>query len=224
MNINDIVTQFRSARSTAYDMLESGLTPTFSTGICGFMTAGFGYLNDTGDFEYPLEVDDKGIVPRGIVYRVKSLIEAAQDGDVNIIGHQANCFCVMGSGIAPLIANAFPAAYDVDQATEEGDIDKLGCFTLGIEGDTHVYNLYGQFQPGANTDYKWLRTSLMALRDDLRVRYPDQRVTVGLPKLGAGIGGGDWGVISDIIHCTLIKDDDINVVIYVLDPSEIPSR
>lgn len=205
---------------TAYDIYESGTQPVYSTGICGRMTAGYGDLSDEGYWEYPLEVGAQGIIPRGLRYKLKSLIAAGMDNDVMVIAHQANCCCTMGSGIAPLIAKAFPAAEAADNATEPNDIDKLGSFTFAHEHGVDVYNLYGQFYPGANTDYKFLRKSLLVMRDDLLERYPQQRVTIGLPKLGAGIGGGDWGVISDLIKQNLSVFD---VVIYVIDEREIPT-
>ena len=36
-------------------------------------------------------------------YKVGDLIEAAKSGEINVFGHGCNCFCTMGSGIAPLI-------------------------------------------------------------------------------------------------------------------------
>jgi len=43
---------------------------------------------------------------------------------------------------------------------------------------------------------------------------------VGLPKIGAGLGGGDWSIISKIIEEEL---GEFDVTIYVLDEKEIPS-
>ena len=62
-------------------------------------------------------------------YRDGNLITLAKEGHFNIITHGCNCFCTMGSGIAPQIAEAFPEAYDADQKTVKGDIRKLGGFS-----------------------------------------------------------------------------------------------
>lgn len=37
--------------------LEAGEKPTFSTGICGNLTAGYGQLSQDGYFKYPLPED-----------------------------------------------------------------------------------------------------------------------------------------------------------------------
>ena len=62
-------------------------------------------------------------------YRDGNLITLAKERHFDIIAHGCNCFCTMGSGIAPQIAKAFPEAYDVDQKTVKGDKKKLGVFT-----------------------------------------------------------------------------------------------
>ena len=61
-----------------------------------------------------------------------NLLDAFDRGDVDVIAHQCNCFCIMGSGIAPQIAKRYPAAYAADKATVKGDANKLGDFTRAI--------------------------------------------------------------------------------------------
>ena len=141
-------------------------------------------------------------------YKVGCLITAAQNGDIEAIGHQCNCFNTMGSGIAPLIAKAFPKAYDVDQRTTRGDTTKLGTLTYADcsydKQKLLVFNLYGQYGCGRgrglglpDTDYKALRSAMIVMRSLLRVAG---MASIGLPKLGCGLGGGDWEKVSRIIE------------------------
>ena len=166
---------------------------------------------------------------KGIKYKVGCLIEAAQKGEVYHIAHQCNCFNTMGAGIASLIAKAFPAAKAVDDATVKGDIRKLGHFTHDLTCDEEnedtegfapeVYNLYGQYAPsstGVATDYSHLRQALRGMAFSIS----GYTMKVGLPKIGAGLGGGDWSIISKIIEEEL---GEFDVTIYVLDEKEIPS-
>lgn len=44
------------SNTPAYIRYMSGKKPTFSTGICGSITAGYGTLDQNGYFEYPLVV------------------------------------------------------------------------------------------------------------------------------------------------------------------------
>lgn len=164
-------------------------------------------------------------------YKVSCLIEAAKSGEVDVIAHQCNCFCTMGSGIAPLIKKNFPEAWEADKATKKGDVQKLGSFSKGLSfkyGDKgfplFIYNLYGQYgygkrkEGGTDTDYHALESSLIAMTKELRQA---KELKIGLPKLGAGLGGGDWNLISQIIESVLC-DQGFDVTIYVLNEKEIP--
>lgn len=157
-----------------------------------------------------------------IEYYVGNLIEAAQTGDVDVIGHQANCYCAMGAGIAPQIADAFPDALAADNETIPGDMEKMGTHTYGTHqqdnGNTlSIFNLYGQRAPSTSeiaTDYDALRSAM----ESMKVLLLESDV-IGFPKLGCGLAGGDWSVVSDIIEDVF---DGYEVRVYVLEASEIP--
>ena len=150
-------------------------------------------------------------------YKTGNLIEAAINGDVDVIIHQCNCFVNMGSGIAPQIKHAFPAAWQADQTTVKGSKDKLGTFSYGIEGNLLIFNAYGQYgywkqaDNKINTDYRALESALSAIAEFLSSNCPDAKI--GLPKIGCGLGGGDWTVVSQIIDRTLGK---FNVTVFEL--------
>jgi len=159
-------------------------------------------------------------------YKVVCLVAAAKRGDVNVIAHQTNCMCNMGSGIAPVIAGAFPEAREADNATEKGDDAKLGHFTHSIGRVVslpriEVFNLYGQYAygEGNHTNYTHLRGALRGMA--FYLINAKNIVRVGLPKLGSDRGGGDWEIIERIIIEELI-DRGIDVTIYVLEEEEIP--
>ncbi len=152
---------------------------------------------------------------------IGDLIKVAQQGEVDIIAHQCNCFCNMGKGIAPQIKQAFPQAYEADLATVKGDRTKLGTFSRGIyprsiiEGTVTVYNLYGQYDyrgGNRNTDYTALKQSLEAMREQL-LSDGLYGVSIGIPLLGCGLGGGDWNVVSQIVDDVL---EGFDVILYTL--------
>lgn len=160
-------------------------------------------------------------------YKVGDLIQAAVDGEVNVIAHCANCFNTMKSGIAPQIVNMFPEAGEVDQETVKGDINKLGSATAAYD-EFHkvlVVNLYGQYNYGRGkgrvyVEYDMLRKSFGVMRDYM---YKVDNRKIGLPKLGSKLSGGDWDTIEQIIKDELTVYN-YDVTIYVLDESEIPNR
>jgi O-acetyl-ADP-ribose deacetylase (regulator of RNase III) len=156
-----------------------------------------------------------------IKYKVGCLIEAAKSGEVDIIAHQANCQNTMNSGIAPLIRESFPEAWEADCKMHKGNpLGYLGKVSWGYEGDLIVFNLYGQdrYGKGVHTNYTALRSALYGMEGCL---WGYTGGKIGLPKLGAGHGGGDWRVIETIIIEELCSYDR-DVTIYVLTESEIP--
>lgn len=138
------------------------------------------------------------------------LIRAALDGEVNVIAHQCNCFNNMGAGIAPQIKKAFPKAWYADNATLKGDKDKFGKLSYAQDGNVLVFNLYGQYSygRGVNTSYTMLRKSLEQMSRMLWSKRNE--VKIGLPKIGCGLGGGSWEIVSQIIQEEL-KEFDVTV-------------
>lgn len=172
-----------------------------------------------------------------LVYKVGDLIEAARNGEVSYIAHGCNCYCTMGSGIAPLIKAAFPYAYKVDCQTGKGDISKLGGFSeadpweFDLDEGPTVFNLYTQYgywgrnQGQRDLDYDALYDSLSAMAERLHNfdKGDLEQHRVGLPKIGAGLAKGDWEIIELMIKKTLCQAGH-DVTIYVLDEAEIPEN
>ena len=92
-----------------------------------------------------------------------NLITALQSGQMDVIAHQANCFCKGRRGIAPQIFNAFPEAKLADDATVLGDAKKLGTFSVAnTMSGGRVYNLYGQYHSdNRRRDYGTVYTALL---------------------------------------------------------------
>ncbi len=124
--------------------------------------------------------------------------------DCNVICHQANCFNVMGSGIAKSISDRWPSVYYADRNYyPKSPMDKLGkCSSTLVENDKLlIYNLYGQYSYGTSkqqTNYEALEKSFRMMLDELK--QLGVSLKIGIPYgLGAGRGGGDWNVISAMI-------------------------
>ena len=142
------------------------------------------------------------------------LIAMAQGGEFDVIAHGCNCQCAMGAGIAKTIKATFPEAYEADLRTEKGDRGKLGTCSLAEcsadTGSVVVVNAYTQFHyrgRGKKVDYDAIRGCMAWIAD----RYSGRRI--GLPKIGAGLGGGDWATIEAIIAEEL-EGEDVTVVEY----------
>lgn len=147
------------------------------------------------------------------------LIKLANEGKFDVITHGCNCLCNMGAGIAPQMVKAFGVdQYNLESFTRRGDINKLGQIEWFIEREgpiSFVVNSYTQFSYGKNhtdgvskpIDYEALTLCMRKINHRFVGKH------VGLPKIGAGLAGGDWNKIKEIIQ-TELKDCVVTVVIY----------
>eukprot|EP00957_Ditylum_brightwellii_P183547 13981234-Ditylum_brightwellii.AAC.1 len=143
----------------------------------------------------------------------------ASAGDFDVIVHGCNCFNTMGAGIALKIKRRFPAAYRADLATKKGCRQKLGTFSQATitlpmpvvqsEASTSrrkltIINAYTQYNyrgRGRKTDYDAIMHVFRKIKRD----FSGKRI--GYPLIGAGLGGGDWDTISNIIDSELDGED-----------------
>lgn len=136
------------------------------------------------------------------------LIAMAKEGKFDIIAHGANCFKTMGAGIAYQIAREFPLAYQADKIDVRMTRQRLGDLTYTVDTNPVVVNLYTQYNAGPNLDYCALELSLRKM-----TLIFNKNLKIGLPMIGAGIAGGDWEKIKEIIQ-RVLSDYDVTVVIY----------
>jgi O-acetyl-ADP-ribose deacetylase (regulator of RNase III) len=134
-------------------------------------------------------------------------------GHFDVIVHGCNCFCTMGAGVAKAIKATFPEAYQADLETQKGDRTKLGSVSIATserEGYTiTIVNGYTQFNfrpTGVQVDYDAMR----AVMRQVKRLFAGRRI--GYPKIGAGLAGGDWSIISEIIDEELRGEDHTLVV------------
>lgn len=125
------------------------------------------------------------------------LLSATEDA----IGHGCNCRKTMGSGVAKALRAKWPEVYAADY--DFNDLkgrDRIGSFsTVSVDGK-QVYNIYTQvdYMP-RNIDhfeYVGFKIGLAKVFTDMKAHGLK---TLALPKIGAGLAGGDWTKIEAII-------------------------
>lgn len=167
------------------------------------------------------------------------LIELALAGEFDAIAHGVNCFCTQKSGLAPQMVQAFGTdTFILESPRRKGDINKLGNIDYRlffkekevyggrwvlhpdeedfVTGDTlTVINAYTQYKYGKNhsdgqenpLDYDALRLCLKKINHEFKGKH------IGLPRIGAGLAGGNWETIKMFIQVEL-KDCKVTVVNY----------
>jgi O-acetyl-ADP-ribose deacetylase (regulator of RNase III) len=159
------------------------------------------------------------------------LIKLAKEGMFDVIAHGCNCMCTMKSGIAPQMANAFGCnLYPLEAFEHRGDIQKLGMIdykavtvreprNVNLLKKLYVVNAYTQYAPrgvvwATDADSNVPALDYEALALCLRkINHIFAGQHVGLPKIGAGLAGGDWERIKQIIQIEFTKCD-VTVVNY----------
>ena len=161
------------------------------------------------------------------------LITLAKEGKFDVIAHGCNCLSKMGAGIAPQMAKAF-GCDQFEMETWGADISKLGnidyqTFVLGKnsvwnlwdadndldEPELTVVNAYTQFKYGRNHadgvsqpfDYEAFTICMRKINHRFKGKH------IGMPKIGAGLAGGNWNHIEHIIN-TELRDCEATIVNY----------
>ena len=130
-----------------------------------------------------------------------------------VIIHGCNAQGVMGAGVALAIRRAFPKAYkDYRDEYEKfglrlGDVIWSNCDGRMI-GNAITQNSYGR--KGLHLNYDALDRVMHRVGN----RYNWSFHHIAMPKIGAGLAGGDWDRIAKIIEAHL---DRTRVVIYELE-------
>jgi O-acetyl-ADP-ribose deacetylase (regulator of RNase III) len=158
------------------------------------------------------------------------LITLAKAGTFDVIAHGCNCHSTMGAGIAPQMAKAFGCdKFKMEQwgstISKLGNIDYEHFILTKLTPDDiksgnfkpelTVVNAYTQFNYGRNHadgDAKPLSYEALTLcMKKMNVLFAGKHI--GLPKIGAGLAGGDWEKIKGIIQREL-RDCQVTVVNY----------
>lgn len=128
-----------------------------------------------------------------IEYRKGNLLDVTE----GIILHGCNAQGVMGSGAALAVKLAYPGAYQeyLDGSMSLGSISRYWANDdlMIINGITQEY--YGR-DGKQYVNYK-------AICDVFTQAVSMGRLyvfTLNFPKIGAGLGGGDWGIIEQLIN------------------------
>lgn len=132
----------------------------------------------------------------------------------DVIIHGCNAMGVMGAGLALSIKNKFPIVYEKYRKKYLGDGLFLGeIIPVEIKPNKFIVNCITQEyfgRSGVYVDYSAIEQCLKRLNNWCREK---NLKSVSSPKIGAGLGGGNWSKIEKIIKDNL---KDLKVTIYEL--------
>lgn len=134
-----------------------------------------------------------------IEYRKGNLLDVT----AGVIIHGCNSHGVMGSGVALAVKNKYPGAYELyrEQCIESKDDPALlgSVIVYEVNEKLMVANMITQKDFGTHkrqVNYGAVASGFRILTE----YFKNLDEEFHFPKIGAGLGGGDWEVISEIIE------------------------
>ena len=126
-------------------------------------------------------------------YRTGDLFEQG----LPALAHGVNCRGGMG-GIAGLFAAKWPnMEYEYQAVCAVGGLQPGDVLPWSAPEGTVIYNCATQLEPGADARLEAIEDSLAAAVHDAESRGIDR---VGMPRIGAGIGGLLWSEVQEVVE------------------------
>jgi len=128
-----------------------------------------------------------------------------------ILAHGCNCMGGYGSGVAKGMAkfhkkarDQYMSKYDSEEGWELGDVQFV------TSGDKIIANCATQdeYMPRGvrHADYQSIKKCMELVKDFAKANGYD----IAIPKIGAGLAGGDWNIIEGILK-DVFSDYDVTV-------------
>ncbi|CAM0047284.1 phosphatase [Vibrio phage F86] len=141
-----------------------------------------------------------------LVATLERAIATPKDERTFYMGHGCNCFVTQGSGIAGQLRR-FPEIFQADVLNaRSGDPLKLGTVSSASFGDdidansAVVFNMYTQFSMGTNerhVEYAAVAQAVSDVCEEISAKQMND--VLYLPMIGAGLAGGDWAILYEVI-------------------------
>ena len=152
-------------------------------------------------------------------------ITTANTHEINIIVHGCNAHGIMGSGVAASIRTKWPGAfYEYSSYVKSkgvGNPELLGKVVAYADADNQIIiaNAITQLDFGrAGKKYVSYQAVHEAFKTVVEIASGfNGSLGIHYPMIGAGHGGGDWAVISDIIESAFAKHPYLDHFLWIME-------
>lgn len=142
-----------------------------------------------------------------VTQHLGSLFDSGEDA----IGHGVNVYGVMGAGIAVVFKRDYPQMFDYYAATcAERALTPGHVLYWNEEGKPSVYNIASQDAPGANASMEWLESGLARALAHAKAQG---LASIGLPRIGCGIGGLTWEEVLPLYE-RLSDEHNVDIAVW----------
>lgn len=145
------------------------------------------------------------------------------DTELKYIAHGVNTQNKMGSGVAKALYTRFPevktsyhdyinSGYKEFQRDPEDFLGDI-CGTYSENGNKYIFNFFTQVNYGYDGK-KYVNYAAVSKCFRTVIKGIGTGKTIAIPKIGCGLGGGDWTFIEQLINDTV--GDDLEIWVYEL--------
>lgn len=139
--------------------------------------------------------------------------------DCDIIAHGCNCRGGYGSGVAYTMSRDYPKARDMYLEKFEEDGWNLGDVQFVLQRDgKYIANCATQYnylpRGPRHANYDAIEECMGKVKDFAK----HKGLSIAMPKIGAGLAGGEWFVIEKILQKVFT---DYDVTVYYLEPVKL---
>jgi O-acetyl-ADP-ribose deacetylase (regulator of RNase III) len=148
-----------------------------------------------------------------IEHRIGNLFDSK---DLDALAHGTNTLGVMGAGIAVEFKRRYPEMYRLyNKLGLQGSLE-VGFVMPWYVQPPAIFNLMTQGHKGRTI----LPATLKAIKESVEEMFIHAENTrikrIGIPKIGAGLGGLDWNDVEKVLLECLEAHPDITLVVHSL--------
>ncbi len=149
-----------------------------------------------------------------LTYKTGDLMRFTEDA----FGHGCNCQKRMASGVAYAVRKTYFEMVQADLDSKLTPEERLGTATMvSLSNGKLGFNIYSQFKYGrdmVHVDYPALERGTRSVCNGL-VSFGKK--SLALPKIGCGLAGGDWAIVSKILE-KISEETGIDITVYEFEP------
>jgi Predicted phosphatase homologous to the C-terminal domain of histone macroH2A1 len=135
-----------------------------------------------------------------------------------VIAHGVNCKGAFGAGVALAIRERWPSVYDCYQRNTRLGDELLGsCHIIRVDDELWVANCYTQLSYGGDGKRYASPEAISRSLEFAFIHATATSLELHAPRIGAGLGGLDWGTeVLPIFEELNSEYDGVNVVIHTI--------
>jgi O-acetyl-ADP-ribose deacetylase (regulator of RNase III) len=145
-----------------------------------------------------------------------------QDG-VNVIAHGCNNVGAWGAGVTRFLSQKWPGVeddylYDIIRTYPQAERGGK-CALSDIHKDyyvAHIVTQNGLIGPDnpQPVRYDWIEQGFNNLITKLKLQYQTEPLTIHMPQIGCGLGGGSWAEVETIVQKRLLPHASVIVYLF----------